>query len=107
MRRRVAREAHLVEVHWRAAADRSDDRRAIGLVAIRPDAAPLQFRGVDAFERAGEAMHEMTARLLAVGDDVDAGSLLFEERDAHGIALRLAQFVAGESPSGPKPFGIR
>ena len=46
---------------------------------------------VDAVEPLDERRHEMAARLLAVGDDVDAGLLLVEQREAHRVALALAR----------------
>ena len=56
----------------RDAADFAGDGRAHGLVAVVADPALLALRRVDAREPLGEPVHEMLARLLAVGDGVDA-----------------------------------
>ena len=62
---------------------------------------------VDAVEPLDERRHEVAPRLLAVGDDVDAGVLLVEEREAHGVALALRERVAFELPRRPELIGLR
>ena len=47
----------------------------------------------------------MPPRLLAVGDDVDAGLLLVLEGQAHGIAPALLERRALETPGRPQRFG--
>ena len=47
-------------------------------------------------------MHEMLPRLLALGDDVDAGVLLRLEPDERGIALGLGERFALELPARPE-----
>ena len=106
MLRRLARETHLVGMHRRVPPNFADDRRTIGLVAIASDAAPREFRRIDAGERARKPVHEVPARLLAVGDQIDTGMFLLEERDAGCVALRLAQCSTGQAPIGPEPLGL-
>ena len=55
-------------------AQRADHRRHHRLVAVVADAHLDLVREIDAVDEFEEAVHEMLARLLAVGDDVDAGS---------------------------------
>jgi hypothetical protein len=51
---------------------------------------------VDALEALDQRRDEMPARLLAVADDVDAGSLLIGKRQAHRVALARSQALAFE-----------
>src|SRR6185437_221966 len=76
------------------------------VVAIA-DANHATVLEVDAFEAFDERRHEMAPRLLAVGDDVDAGMLLIEEREADGIALAFGERVAFELPRRPQRLGFR
>ena len=46
---------------------------------------------VDALEALDEAPHEVPARLLAVGDDVDAGRLLLAHGEGHRVAHALVE----------------
>ena len=68
---------------------------------------------VDAVESLDERRHEMAARLLAVGHDVDAGLLLVEHGEAHGVALGLGECVVVDLPGRPQavrlgePGGLR
>ena len=58
-------------------------------------------------------MHEMLTRLLAVGDDVDAGILLHLQREQRRVALAFGERLAVEPPRRPqlarlgKPGGFR
>ena len=47
----------------------------------------------------------MTARLLAVADDVDAGQLLLAQHQAHRVAHALSEGLAVEQPGRPEFFG--
>jgi hypothetical protein len=49
---------------------------------------------IDALDLFQKAMNEMLARLLALGDDVDAGILLQLQRQQRGVALGAREFVA-------------
>jgi hypothetical protein len=75
------------------------------LVAVVADAHLDAFE-VDAVDRFEKAVHEMLARLLAVGDDVDAGVLLQLEREERGVALGLGQLLAFEPPRRPQLVGL-
>ena len=78
------------------------DRRHHRLVAVGADAhfdLPVEIDAVDEFE---EAVDKMLARLLAVGDDVDAGILLLLEHEQRGVGLGGGERVAGELPFGPE-----
>ena len=69
---RAAQEARGVDEHRMPARDRTDDDGNVGVVAVA-DAHGLPVLEVDAVEALEKRRHEMPARLLAVGDDVDAG----------------------------------
>ena len=47
-------------------------------------------------------MHKVLPRLLAVGDDVDAGVFLQLDGKDRGIVLGGLKFLALETPGGPK-----
>ena len=61
---------------------------------------------VDALDEFEKAVHEMLARLLAVGDDVDAAILLQLEREQGGVALGVVELRAGEAPRRPQPVRL-
>src|SRR6266540_6100215 len=100
-----AEEAHLVGVDRTAPAERRRHRRHVGFVAVAADADRDHFREVHAVQPLDEAPDEVTPRLLAVGDDVDAGLLLVAECQADGVALALLKRRALEAPG--RPEGLR
>jgi hypothetical protein len=71
-----ARELRLARMHARFEPQRAGDGGHHRLVAVGADADFDLARTVDAVDELEEAVHEMLARLLAVGDDVDAAILL-------------------------------
>ena len=77
------------------------DRRHHRLVAVGAD-PDLDLAGeidpVDEFEK---AVDEMLARLLAVGDDVDAAILLQLEGEQGGVALGLLELGPCDAPRRP------
>ena len=86
------------------ARDRTDDHRHVGVVAVADAHGPPVLE-IDAVEVLDEGGDEVAARLLAVGDDVDAGALLVAQHQAHGIALALGERLALEQPRRPELFG--
>ena len=89
-------------VHAVAQPQRAGDCRHHRLVAVVADAhfdAPAE---VDPFDILQEAVHEMLPRLLAVGDDVDAGVLLQLDRQQRRVALRCGECVARQLPRRPQ-----
>ena len=83
------------------------DRRHHRLIAVVANAhrdAPSEVDAVDVFEK---AVDEMLPRLLAVGDDVDAGIFLQLQRKHRRIALGLAKRVAIEPPGRPEFARLR
>jgi hypothetical protein len=87
------------------ARDRSRHHGHVGVVAVADPDGFLVLE-VDAVERLDERRDEMPPRLLAVGHDVDAGTLLVAQHEPHGIALALAQGVALEPPRRPQHAGV-
>ena len=53
-----------------------------------------------------EAVHEMLARLLAIGDDIEPGILLLSDDEERRIALRGRELIAVEPPGRPEPIGF-
>ena len=84
----------------------TDDGRHHRLVAVLADAHLDALREVDAVDAFEEAMDEMLARLLAVGDDVDAGVLLLLQDEQRGVALGLDQRLALLRPGRPQRLGL-
>ncbi len=66
-------------------------RRHHRLVAVGPDPDLHLAREIDAVNEFQKPVHEMLARLLAVGDDVDAAILLQLEREHGRIALGFVE----------------
>ena len=85
--------------------DRTGHDGHVGVVAVA-DAHGLLVREVDAVQAFDERRHEVAARLLAIGDDVDARVLLVEERQAHRVLLALRERVAFELPRRPQRLGL-
>ena len=76
------------------------------LVAVVADSHLDLVGEVDAFDLLQEAVDEMLARLLALGDDVDAGIFLQLDRQQGGVALGARQFVALRFPRRPQFVGF-
>ena len=98
--RLAAQERGVVDVDRMPARDRAHDHRHVGVVAVA-DAHRLLVGEVHAVQSLDEGRHEVTARLLAVGDDVDARVLLVEQREADGVALALARAPRHRASRGP------
>src|SRR5262245_40086676 len=100
-------------MHPAPEAERTRHRRHQRLVAVVADAELHLAIEVDALYRLEEAMDEVLPRLLAVGDDVDAGVLLRLEPDQGRVPLRLGERLALELPARPQfvrfgePAGLR
>ena len=83
------------------------------LVAVVADSHLDLVGEVDALDLLEKAVDEMLPRLLALGDDVDAGVLLQLYRQHGGVALGVREFVAGGFPGRPQlvrlgqPFRLR
>jgi hypothetical protein len=75
-----AREPRLSGMHARTQAQRADHGRAHRLVAVVANTHFDALVEIDAFDRFKKAVHEVLARLFAVGDDVDPGVLLKLDR---------------------------
>ncbi len=101
-RRVGAGERRLARVDGTLAAQRTDDGGAVRLVAVVADAHPHLVGEVDAVDLFEEAVDEMLARLLALGDDVDAGILLFLESEQGRVALGFEQLLAAALPRRPQ-----
>ena len=82
-----AREPRLAAVHAALEPQLADHLRHHRLVAVGADSDLDLVREIDAVDEFEEAVDEMLARLLAVGDDVDAAILLQLEREQRGVAL--------------------
>ena len=91
--------------HRLPAGDRSVDNRDVRVVPIANPHGLLVLE-IDAVERLDERRDEVPSRLLAVGDDVDAGALLVREHEPHRVALRFGEGVALEPPRRPEHTGI-
>ena len=102
---RAAQEARGVHEHRLPARDRADDDGNVGIVAVA-DAHGLPVLEVHAVEALEKRRHEMPARLLAVGDDVDAGLLLVAEHQADRVLHPLGERVAFEPPGSPERFRL-
>ena len=82
--------------------ERAGDGRHHRLVAVVAD-AHLDLAGeIDAVDEFQKAVDEMLARLLAVGDDVDAGVLLQLDREQRGVELASREIGAVEPPLRPQ-----
>ena len=97
--------SRLVRMHAAAQLQRRDHLRHHRLVAILADAHLDLVGKVDALDALQEAVHEMLARLLALGDDVDAGILLQFDRQQRRVALGRGQRRAGCRQGAHSMFG--
>ena len=108
-----ARELRFRRMHAALQAQLADDLRHHRLVAVGADAHLDLVGEVDALDVFEKAVHEMLARLLAVGDDVDAGVLLLLQREQRRVGLGGGKLVAREPPLRPElvrlgePGGLR
>src|SRR4249920_987396 len=99
-------------MHAALQAQLGGDHRHHGVVAVVADAHLHLAAEIDAVDELEEAVHEVLARLLAVGDDVDAGVLLLLEPEQGGVALGALELGARAAPRGPellrfgKPLGL-
>ena len=96
-----ARVARLGAVHAAFQPQRAGDGRHHRFVAVVADAHLDLVREVDAVDEFEKAVDEMLARLLAVGDHVDAGVLLQLERQQRGVELAGREIGAGQPPLRP------
>ena len=99
------RERGLLDVDGHRTPHRAHDRRHLGDVAVPADADPGAAGGVDALETLDESVHEMPARLLPVGHDVDPRLLLLAEREQDRIPLPLEKGLGRQAPR--RPQGLR
>ena len=91
-----------VGVHAALQPKLADHPRHHRLVAILSDAHLDLVLKVDAFDELQKAVHEVLARLLAVGDDVDAGVLLLLQDEQRRVALGAREVFALEAPRRPE-----
>ena len=96
----------LAAMHPPPERERAGHGRHHRLVAIVADAHFDLVGEVDAVDEFQEAVNEMLARLLAVGDDVDAGVLLELHREQRGVELACFEIAAGEAPLRPQFIGL-
>ena len=91
-------------VAWTESRRRSStgDGRHVGFVAVVADADAHAAGEIDTLDPGQKPVHEMLTRLLAVGDDVDAGILLDFQREQRRVALALGERLAVEPPRGPQ-----
>jgi len=61
---------------------------------------------VDALDELEETVHEVLARLLAVGDDVDARRLLLLQPEQRRVALGAGELGALGAPRWPQLVGL-
>jgi hypothetical protein len=99
-------EAGLRAVDRALAPHRPRHRGDVDDIAVGADAHLGLLGPVDALDALEEAVHEVDAELLAVGDDVDARVLLLLEPDQGGIALRGFERSAFVPPGGPQLLGF-
>ena len=71
-----AGDQHLGRVDRFAPAQLTGDGRHVGFVAVVADADAHAAGEIDTLDPGQKPVHEMLTRLLAVGDDIDAGILL-------------------------------
>jgi hypothetical protein len=101
-----AQEPHVVGMNRLRARHRAHHARHVRVVSVA-DAHRLQVLEVDALQLLHVAVHEVPARLLAVGNDVDAGFLLHREHETHRVALAFGERIALELPWRPELLGLR
>jgi hypothetical protein len=96
------RPSNIVVVDGRRAHYRPGDHRHLGLVAAGTDAhghPPAEIDSVDSLE---ETMHEVLAGLFTVSHDIDAGALLFAQRNQYRVALTFGQPVRWKVSGRPE-----
>ncbi len=97
-----AGDQHLGRVDAVAPAQLAGDGRHVSFVAVVANADAHAAGEIDALDAGKKTMHEMLTRLLAVGDDVDAGILLNLQREQRRVALAFGEGLAVEPPRGPQ-----
>ena len=98
--------ARLDRVDAAAQPQRRHHLRHHRLVAVVADAHLDLVGEVDAVAEFDEAVDEMLARLLAVGDDVDAAVFLQLDREQRRILLAGGEIGATELPRRPQPIRL-
>ena len=107
VRRSFAREARVVRMHGAQMADRADDRRTIGFVSVAANAPASDFARVDAVLGGSQSGARNDAGTARRPSRRRCRALLFEERDARCVVLRLAKRVARRAPGRPQGLGLR
>ena len=97
-----ARELCLGRVHAALQFQFADHLRHHRFVAVGADAHFDLVGEVDAVDEFEKAVHEMLARHLTLGDDVDAGVFLFLQREQRGVGLGGGKLIAGKLPLRPE-----
>jgi GNAT superfamily N-acetyltransferase len=80
----------------------ADDLRHHRFVAVGADTHLDLVSKIDAVNELEKAVHEMLARHLAVGHDIDAGVLLDFERQQRGVGLGGGKLIAARAPLRPE-----
>ena len=101
-----AGEARFGGVHPGLERQRSGHGRHHGLIAVLADADFDALCEVDAVDGLQKAVDEVLPRLLAVGDDVDAGVFLLLDGDERGVEFGGLKLRSGESPWRPQLAGL-
>ena len=91
-----------VRMHAALQSQLADHLRHHRFVAVGADAHLDLVGEVDAVDEFEKAVHEMLARHLAVGDDIDAGIFLLLQREQGRVGLRGGKLIAGELPLRPE-----
>ncbi|SOO28380.1 hypothetical protein XAP6164_2380026 [Xanthomonas phaseoli pv. phaseoli] len=101
----LTQEFGIVHEHRRWAADRADHGRHAGVVAVaNPHRLALfEIDTAEMFDKGGD---EMLTGLFAVADDIDAGMLLFLQRQPQCILLAFDQFGVLQFPGRPQGLGL-
>ena len=108
-----AGDARLVGVDAALQLQRRHHLRHHRLVAVFADSHLDLVGEIDALDIGEKAVHKMLPRLLAFGDDIDAGVFLQFHRQHGGVALGAFKLGAGGFPGRPQhvglgqPFGFR
>ena len=92
-----AQHLQIAKLNGMLAPDRPDDARHRNRPAVAVDHRSRIF-DVDAVERGSEAVGITFAPLLAVGDDVEPGTLLITNGENRGVVLRGFELVRRDKP---------
>lgn len=99
----LAQELGVFDEHGLAARHGAHDRRHAGIVAVA-DPDRLAVLEINAFQVLDKRRHEMLTRLFAIADDIDAGVLLFLQRQTQRILLAFGQALVLQFPGRPEFF---